>query len=157
MKAIKSILILSLFMLTASCSVESMQKGSLTLKMTDDPADYAEVNVEILDVEVHYADSDTNSSSQGWISLDAKAGVYDLLELQDSVTAVLADSVELISLTLYLEAMLLSKLLNTLNFEISTKYSELTPNSTCKLSNIVVALMFFSSNFSIRATMEFSV
>lgn len=76
-----------------ACNKETMQQGRMTVKMTDAPGLYHQVNVEIMSVEVHYEDS--TDSTSGWMSLATNAGVYDLLTLQDSVTAILADSVSL--------------------------------------------------------------
>ncbi len=61
----------------------------MTVKMTDDPAAYAEVNVEIEAVEIHYEDE--REGQDGWVELRTNAGVYDLLELQNNVTTVIAD------------------------------------------------------------------
>lgn len=77
----------------AACNKETMQQGRMTVKMTDAPGLYNEVNVEVTAVEVHY--DDTSAAANGWVTLQTNAGVYDLLKLQDSVTAILADSVSL--------------------------------------------------------------
>lgn len=61
--------------------------GEMTVLMTDAPGDFKEVNVEVKAVEIHYNDGD---SINGWIALPTKAGIYDLLTLQDSVTALIA-------------------------------------------------------------------
>jgi hypothetical protein len=58
--------------------------GNMTVKMTDAPGDYRQVNVDVRQVEIHY----TNSS--GWITLATNSGVYDLLTLQNNVTTLLA-------------------------------------------------------------------
>lgn len=56
----------------------------MTVKMVDAPGDFQQVNVEVLQVQV-------NHSSQGWISLPTNAGVYDLLTLQNDVSATLVN------------------------------------------------------------------
>lgn len=57
--------------------------GYMSVKMTDAPADYLKVNVEVLDVQVH-------NEASGWVSLPTNAGIYNLLDLQNNVTVALA-------------------------------------------------------------------
>lgn len=87
-------LLATLLLAATACNKENMNKGAMTVKMTDAPGLYAQVNVDIHSVEVHYSDS-SDSTSGSWVSLATNAGVYDLLQLQNNITAVLADSVEL--------------------------------------------------------------
>jgi hypothetical protein len=55
--------------------------------LTDDPADYEEVNIDIQDVQINPEDDDG-----GWQSLEnVNTGVYNLLELTGGLEAVLAD------------------------------------------------------------------
>lgn len=63
------------------------QGGKMTVRMTDAPGIYDEVNVDIRQVSLHY--TDTNASGK-WVNLNTNAGVYDLLKLQNDVTVVLA-------------------------------------------------------------------
>lgn len=70
----------------ASCDKRAEQQGRMTVKMTDAPANYLAVNVDVVGLSVH-------TSNAGWINLPVQAGVYDLLLLQDSVTVVLANNV----------------------------------------------------------------
>lgn len=65
------------------------QQVQMTVKMTDAPAAFMQVNVEILQVSVHYGDT---TESGTWVDLPTNAGIYDLLTLQDSLTVVLADA-----------------------------------------------------------------
>jgi hypothetical protein len=76
----------SIFFYT-SCKKES---GGTTLKvkLTDAPAMYDEVNVDIKEVSVKM---DGDSSS--WISLQTAAGIYNLLEYQDGVDTLIAEAV----------------------------------------------------------------
>lgn len=62
--------------------------GRLTVKMTDAPGDFEQVNVDIREVEV-------NVSGHGWVSLPTNQGVYDLLTLQNDITTVLVNEGEL--------------------------------------------------------------
>lgn len=64
--------------------------ANLTVKMMDDPGDFDTVSVEVLEVQVHYS----NEDESGWTSLETEAGNYDLLLLQDSVTATLTEDFE---------------------------------------------------------------
>ena len=77
----------------AGCRKLNMAAGKLVVKMTDAPALYDEVNVEIKEVQVHYTDS--TGASGGWVTLATNAGVYDLLKLQNDVTAVIATGTKL--------------------------------------------------------------
>jgi hypothetical protein len=79
---IKSIGICGLICLTYyGCKKE--QYGSVTIKMTDAPGDYLQVNVDIREVKV-------NVENTGWMNLNTQTGVYNLLALQNDVTTVLA-------------------------------------------------------------------
>lgn len=62
--------------------------GHMTVKMTDAPGDFEQVNVDIREVEVHV-------SGYGWVSLPTNQGVYDLLTLQNDITTVLVNEGEL--------------------------------------------------------------
>lgn len=68
-----------------SCSKET-QEGRMTVKMTDAPANFLQVNVEVIGMRVH-------TNTEGWIQIPIQTGVYDLLTLQNDITVVLADSV----------------------------------------------------------------
>jgi hypothetical protein len=63
--------------------------GYMQMEMTDTPGNYLHVYVDVKSVEVHRAD--TNSSG-GWVVLNTRDTIYDLLTLQNNITAVLADS-----------------------------------------------------------------
>ena len=91
---------LSLFgalLLTASIVFTSCKKdentGSSTLnvRMTDAPAAYSKVNVEIKEVLVKMNDDSTTSS--GWISLKTNTGIFDLLTLQNNRDTLIGSAV----------------------------------------------------------------
>lgn len=90
----------------------------LIVKLTDDPALFDSVNVEILQVAVNYCGEDNDTTGDnlkslgageqgqlkdgdddecdstqfsGWVDLETVAGIYNLLELQNNVTAVLVE------------------------------------------------------------------
>lgn len=50
--------------------------------MKDDPGDYQQVNVNVIGVEGHVA--------SGWVPFPVQPGIYNLLDLQDGVTVMLA-------------------------------------------------------------------
>jgi len=66
------------------------EKGSykLDVHMTDAPAAFEEVNVDIQEVKVKLK-QDTNS----WVALSTNAGVYNLLGLQNGVDTLLATGI----------------------------------------------------------------
>jgi hypothetical protein len=76
-----AILIGIAMLLVAACKKDE-GTGKMTVKMTDAPGNYTAVNVDIQAIEVHYANG-------GWTNLPTNAGIYDLLQLRDSVTATL--------------------------------------------------------------------
>jgi Domain of unknown function (DUF4382) len=65
-----------------SCSSENTAR--LEVRLTDSPGDYKEVNIDIQDVQVN--SSDGNS---GWVSLDIKKGVYNILKLTNGIDTLL--------------------------------------------------------------------
>lgn len=82
-------LVIATLVSVSSCKKkEAEQKGSLTIEMTDAPAAYLAVNVEVIGVSVHLENT-------GWIDLPVNAGVYNLLTLQNNATTVLAGNVSL--------------------------------------------------------------
>ena len=78
-------------MLTASIVFVACKKDSHTstvqVKMTDAPADYQEVNIDLKDVKVNF-----NGDTAGWISLQAKPGVYNLLGLQNGLDTLIGQA-----------------------------------------------------------------
>lgn len=84
-KLFATIFVLGLIVL--SCNKEKGH-GSMTLRMKDAPIDFDSVIVEIVQVDVH-------TEQNGWITLNSNPGLYNLLELQNDVTAVLVNQNEL--------------------------------------------------------------
>lgn len=88
MKKLPFIALTALALITAvSCNKEE-GTSRMTVKMTDAPGDFQQVNVEVLEVKVHH-------SADGWVTLPTNAGIYDLLTLQDSITTVLVNQGQL--------------------------------------------------------------
>lgn len=81
-----------LFLITCifgACDDQESGNARLVVTLTDLPADYQEVNVDIQGVEVNLSE---NGSNSGWMDLqNTNTGVYDLLELTNGLSVVLAD------------------------------------------------------------------
>jgi hypothetical protein len=75
------------FFLFLACTKnnDSSSGTKLELRLTDNPFNAEEVNVDIVNVRVNYRDDST-----GWIDLNTNAGVYNLLGLQNGVDTLLA-------------------------------------------------------------------
>lgn len=79
----------TLFILAIICSSavlsachKSKGKAVVQVAMKDDPGDYQQVNVNVIGVEGHVA--------SGWVPFPVQPGIYNLLDLQDGVTVMLA-------------------------------------------------------------------
>lgn len=108
MKYLKNVTLKSLMIATfislglTSCSDDDSGEATtggtanMTVRMTDAPGDYDEVNIDVQDVQIQVeADSETeaDADADGWVSLnDVQTGVYDLLKLTGGITQILADS-----------------------------------------------------------------
>ena len=103
MKTLKKIFAaLMAIALTAAvgCKKDDAPAGFMAMHVTETrdnpsspPSNMTAVYIEVTSVEVHYANEDEGNS--GWVALHTKAGIYDLLALQNDVTAVLADDTKL--------------------------------------------------------------
>src|SRR5205085_9369543 len=76
----------SLFVI--SCKKESGGSTTLKVKLTDAPAAYDEVNVDIREVNTK-----VDGDSAAWVSLPTAAGIYNLLEDQDGVDTLISEAV----------------------------------------------------------------
>ncbi|MBL7740512.1 MAG: DUF4382 domain-containing protein [Chitinophagaceae bacterium] len=78
-----------LSVLVYACQKDN-SSGSTTLRirLTDNPYNATEVNVDIREVRVNIHDDST-----GWIRLNTHAGVYNLLELQNGIDTLLAQGI----------------------------------------------------------------
>lgn len=70
--------------MVSSCKKDTPTKGSMAVYMTDAPANYSEVNVEIEAVQANYAGNE-------WVTLKTNSGIYNLLELQNGNSVLIAD------------------------------------------------------------------
>ena len=69
-----------------SCKDNAQRNARLEVRLTDAPADYQEVNIDIQEVKVHAEGGD---SASGWKSLSINKGIYDLRKLTDGLDTLL--------------------------------------------------------------------
>jgi hypothetical protein len=99
MKFLKQIILIFVAVLIFSCndseSSSSTDSATLSVKLVDDPGDYQNVYVEIIDVMVKY-DGTSEDDDSGWESIGIiNPGVYDLLELTGGVSLDLVNNVDI--------------------------------------------------------------
>lgn len=64
--------------------------SKISVRMTDAPGDYDQVNVEVLDVKIK---STSDTGEEGWVSIgNITPGIYNLLDLTGGVNVLLADN-----------------------------------------------------------------
>jgi Domain of unknown function (DUF4382) len=78
------ILLLAFCISIVSCKKDS-STSQLNVRMTDAPAVYDEVNVDVREVKVNMRDDST-----GWVSLPTNARIYNLLSLQNGIDTLVA-------------------------------------------------------------------
>ena len=71
--------------LISACRTRMDDSGKVIVELTDDSADYIEVNVEITKVSAHFSGDTANPA--GWMDLSTVSGVYDLLKLANDAIA----------------------------------------------------------------------
>jgi hypothetical protein len=62
---------------------DTAEKGTFTVAMTDSPADYEALDVEILKIEAYL-------QGEGWVTLENEAATYSVLELNNGVQTTIA-------------------------------------------------------------------
>lgn len=84
------VLLVSALALTINgCKKDSSDETtSLKIRLTDNPYNATEVNVDIREVRVNLHDDDN-----GWVSLNTDQGIYNLLDLQNGVDTILAQGI----------------------------------------------------------------
>jgi len=83
--------ITGLLVLVAGCSKSEDKSAKLSIRLTDAPADYEEVLIDVQDVRINVASVDDES---GWQSLsDVNEGVYNLLDFTNGADTLLAEQV----------------------------------------------------------------
>jgi type 1 fimbria pilin len=75
-----SLLAITLLVFFSSCKKDSGGQSTLKVRLTDAPADYQEVNIDLRNINVKLSDD-----SESWVELDAVPGIYNLLGLQNGV------------------------------------------------------------------------
>lgn len=96
MKKIKihlvAISVISFTLLFSSCKKDSNEQSSSTLnvRLTDAPAAFDEVNVDIQEVRVKFSDA---PGDDGWNTLVTHSGIYNLLAYQNGVDTLIATGV----------------------------------------------------------------
>lgn len=90
LKNVKYLSVIALFALPfASCSdddskeEEMIGESTYEVRLTDAPGDFTEVNIEIERIEVQ-------NSSNGWVNLDTRAGIYNLLDFSNGIDTTIA-------------------------------------------------------------------
>ena len=90
MRNFTGLLIAALLLFTFNACRKEKSSGTtaLTVRLTDNPFNASEVNVDIREVRVNVGDDST-----GWVSLNTNASIYNLLGLQNGVDTVLATGI----------------------------------------------------------------
>lgn len=88
-KIIMATIVVAMMAFSGCRKTAPQETGKMTVKMTDAPGDYKEVNVEIDAVMVYYP-ADSMNPSRGWVTLNTRAGVYNLLKYQNNASVDLA-------------------------------------------------------------------
>ncbi|NMM48438.1 DUF4382 domain-containing protein [Marinigracilibium pacificum] len=76
-----------LLALVSSCTDDEPSTQLVTIKLTDAPGDYEEVNIDIKEIYVNLGDE---SDESGWYQLSGvNQGIYDLIELSNGIDTTL--------------------------------------------------------------------
>lgn len=100
MKVLKHMTSIILFLLALSCgdsdSSTNTEMAKMSVKLVDEPGDYQNVYIEIIDVKIKYENDISNDEEGGWESIGIiNSGIYDLLELTGGVSLPLVDNEEI--------------------------------------------------------------
>lgn len=77
---------ISILMLIMGCS-DNDQKATLQVMLTDAPADYEQVLIDIQDVQIHVSEDENDGE---WLSLQVNKGIYNLLDFRNGMDTLLA-------------------------------------------------------------------
>ena len=83
-KNLSVVVIVYATLLLSACKKENTN-STLQIRMTDAPASFDEVNIDLREVNVKFATDTT-----GWVSLQTTPGIYNLLGLQNGVDTLIA-------------------------------------------------------------------
>lgn len=81
------ILVAFLFLSLTACKKDnssSSGRAALNVMLTDDPASYDQVNIDVQSIEIH-------SDNGGWITLNGYPGIYNLLDLTNGLDTLIAN------------------------------------------------------------------
>lgn len=87
---VRGIFLIAFLGFLGACSDDESGNARLVVRMIDAPGDYQEVNVDIQSIEVNVSE---NGDETGWTTLtNVNTGIYNLLELTNGISTVLADT-----------------------------------------------------------------
>ncbi|OFX58220.1 MAG: hypothetical protein A2046_09365 [Bacteroidetes bacterium GWA2_30_7] len=137
-----------------SCK-KKIDYGEMTIKLTDAPADYVQVNVDVIGLEVEH-------ETEGFINIPIYTGVYNLLDLQNNVSVILAEKVKIpegkinqIRLILGTNNTLITNLLDTFSLKIpsgSESGLKINIDEVIIPDKTIVILLDFDANTSVVDT-----
>jgi hypothetical protein len=78
----------SLIMMAVSSCSTSSTNAIFQLRLTDSPADYEAVLIDVQDVQISIGENE----EKGWTSLDINAGVYNLLDFRNGMDTLLVST-----------------------------------------------------------------
>lgn len=70
-----------------ACNKDNDSTTDFKVRLTDNPYNATEVNVDIQEVRVNLQDD-----SSGWVTLNTRAGIYNLLDFQNGMDTLIAQS-----------------------------------------------------------------
>jgi len=73
--------------LVVACKKDNENTTDLRIKLTDNPYNATAVNVDIKQVRVNFQDD-----SSGWVNLETRTGIYNLLDYQNGIDTLIAHS-----------------------------------------------------------------
>jgi hypothetical protein len=86
-----NVMVICALVFLAGCSKsESNKNAELQVMLTDAPADFDEVLIDIQDVQIHVSE---NEAEGNWQSLDVNKGVYNLLDFRNGMDTLLGSIV----------------------------------------------------------------
>ncbi len=92
MKTVKILsIILVFFMIITGCKKNLINGAHMKVNLTDAPANYESVFIDLQKVMVHYE----RSPEDKWIELRSNPGIYDLLTLRNNVNLMIAEGEKL--------------------------------------------------------------
>jgi hypothetical protein len=77
---------------TETLQGNGMVDVQLQKQAIEDPSDYIAMNIDIQEVQLHYTgdlEQEPTDNSAGWVALRTNIGIYDILDLENNVSAVI--------------------------------------------------------------------